>query len=226
MSIWWEHFREVKKINERKIVWKRFQKYFKQKYLSDQYYDDKIKEFHELRLGQQTMEEYANEFLELLRYLRYIKYEKVKIQCFLSGLPQSYKDRIELYELRTPEEVIRKDKYLYEKRKRKPDYQKAWKDKKNEKYDQRKKGFKPYNFRNQRKQPTRVVGENTREPQQNKGPLQCWKCGGPHMRRNCQLENENARPTYNIQEVETVGQVARVIPRIYATLEDCQEDHQ
>ena len=51
----------------------------KQKYLSDKYYDDKIKEFHELRLGQQTMEEYANKFLELLRYVRYIKDEKVKI---------------------------------------------------------------------------------------------------------------------------------------------------
>ena len=49
-SIWWEQFRKVKKINERKIVWKKFQKYFKQKYLSDKYYDDKIKEFHELRL--------------------------------------------------------------------------------------------------------------------------------------------------------------------------------
>ena len=78
-SIWWEHFRQIKKINERKIVWKQFQKYFKENYLSDRYYDDKIKEFHELRLGQQTMEEYANKFLELLRYVRYIKYEKVKI---------------------------------------------------------------------------------------------------------------------------------------------------
>ena len=51
-SIWWEHFRQVKKINERKIVWKQFQKYFDKKYLSDQYYEDNIKEFHELRLGQ------------------------------------------------------------------------------------------------------------------------------------------------------------------------------
>ena len=77
-SIWWEHFRQVKKINERNIVWKWFQKYFKQKYLSERYYDDKIKEFHEMRLGQQTMEEYANNFLELLRYVRYFKDEKVK----------------------------------------------------------------------------------------------------------------------------------------------------
>ena len=46
------------------------------------------------------------------------------------------------------------------------------------------------------------------------------------MCRNCPLENENARPSYNIQEVETVGQVARVFPRIYAAVEDHQEDHQ
>ena len=54
------------------------------------------------------MEEYANKFLEILRYVRYIKDEKVKIQRFLSGLPQSYKDRIEFYEPRTLEEAIRK----------------------------------------------------------------------------------------------------------------------
>ena len=46
------------------------------------------------------------------------------------------------------------------------------------------------------------------------------------MRKNCPLENESARPAYNLQEAETVGQVARVIPRIYAALEDRQADHQ
>ena len=42
------------------------------------------------------------------------------------------------------------------------------------------------------------------------------------MRKNCQLDNESARPAYNIQEAETVGQVARAVPRIYAALEDLQ----
>ena len=51
------------------------------------------------------MEEYANKFLELLRYVRYIRDEKVKVQCFLSGFPQSYKDRIEFYEPRILEEA-------------------------------------------------------------------------------------------------------------------------
>ena len=46
------------------------------------------------------------------------------------------------------------------------------------------------------------------------------------MRRNFPLENESARPTYNIQEAEIMGQVERAIPRIYVSLEDRQEDHQ
>ena len=53
-------------------------------------------------------------------------------------------------------------------------------DKKNEKYDQRKKGFKPCNFRNQQKQPSqaekqpaKAMGEKPRDPQQNREPLQC-----------------------------------------------------
>ena len=50
-SICWEHFKQVKRINERRLKRKKFKKYFNQKYLSDRYYDDKIKEFHELKLG-------------------------------------------------------------------------------------------------------------------------------------------------------------------------------
>ena len=102
----------------------------------------------------------------------------------------------------------------------------------NENLDQRKNGFKPSNFRNQQKQPTqvekqpaRVTGEKPKDPQQNRVPLQCWKCGGPHMRNNFPLESESARPSYNIQEAEIVGQVARAVPRIYVALEDHQEDH-
>ena len=105
------------------------------------------------------MEEYVNKFLEILRYFRYINDEKVKIQWFLSGFPQSYNDRIEFYEPRTLEEAIRKAKYCYEQSKGKPDYHKAWKDQKNEKFDQRKKGFKPSNFRNQQKQPSQATSK-------------------------------------------------------------------
>ena len=46
------------------------------------------------------------------------------------------------------------------------------------------------------------------------------------MRRNCPLENGYVRKSHNIQGAEIVGQVARIVPRIYAALEDYYEDHQ
>ena len=96
-------------------------------------------------------------FLELLRYVRYIKDDKVKIQHFLSGIPQSYIDIIEFDEPRTLEEAIRKVKYCYDQNKRKPDIHKEWKDKKKENFYQRKKGFKPSHFINQQRHPSQVV---------------------------------------------------------------------
>ena len=42
----------------------------------------------------------------------------------------------------------------------------------------------------------------------------------PTCARIFPLEDGNVRPNYNIQEVETVGQIARVVARIYATLEE------
>ena len=68
--------------------------------------------------------------------------------------------------------------------------------------------------------------EKPKEPHQNKGPLKCWKCEGSHLRRYFPLENESTIPAYNIHGEETMGQVARVVPRIYAALEDRQAYHQ
>jgi hypothetical protein len=108
-----------------------------------------MQEFFELKLGNMTMEEYEKKFLELVRYVGFIKDEKVKIQRFLSGIPSFYKDRIQFDEPRTLEEAIRKAKYLYEKNKGRVVVLKSWRDKKNDKVDQRKKGFKPPFFKEQ-----------------------------------------------------------------------------
>ena len=45
------------------------------------------------------------------------------------------------------------------------------------------------------------------------------------MHRNCPVQNGNVGQAHNIQEEKTMGQVTRTIPRIYAGMEDCQEDH-
>lgn len=44
------------------------------------------------------MEEYVNNFLEDLWYVEYLKKERVKVQSFLSGLAQHYRDRIEFFD--------------------------------------------------------------------------------------------------------------------------------
>jgi hypothetical protein len=89
-SIWWEYLKNIKGVREEDLSWKQFEKYFWKKYLSERYFDEKAKEFYELKLGQLTMEEYVNKFLDLLRYVPYIKAKKAKVQCFISGLPKEY----------------------------------------------------------------------------------------------------------------------------------------
>jgi hypothetical protein len=45
----------------------------------EKYFEEKTKEFYELKLGKITIEEYVNKFLDLLRYMPYIKEEKAKV---------------------------------------------------------------------------------------------------------------------------------------------------
>ena len=46
------------------------------------------------------------------------------------------------------------------------------------------------------------------------------------MHRNFPHENGSVRKAHNVQGAETVGQVARITPRIYAALEYRKADHQ
>jgi hypothetical protein len=78
-SIWWEDLKNMKVVREEDLSWKQFEKYFRKKYLSEKYFDQKAKEFYELKLGKLTIEEYVNKFLDLLRYVPYIKVEKVEV---------------------------------------------------------------------------------------------------------------------------------------------------
>ena len=63
------------------------------------------------------MDEYENNFLELLRYVGFMKEEKVKIESFLSCFPSFYKDTIQYHEPKTLKELIRKAKHMYDQNK-------------------------------------------------------------------------------------------------------------
>ena len=108
---------KVKSTKERYVTWKTLKKYFKTKYLFKQYYEEKVKEFYELRLGAMTMKELCNRCLSLLRYVPYIIDEKPKIQNFLSFLPLMFKERIKYDNLKTLEESMRKATLYYDQNK-------------------------------------------------------------------------------------------------------------
>ena len=98
--------KNVKGIHEEDLTWNAFERIFKKRYLFERYYDDRAKEFYELRMGSMTDEEYTSRFLELLRYVPYLREEKDKVQRFFSGLRVTYIDRIEFDEPRSLEEAI------------------------------------------------------------------------------------------------------------------------
>jgi hypothetical protein len=78
----WDQLKKDEHMNEKRITWKNFKKYFQKDYLSDHFNDRKMQEFFELRMGSMTMVEYEKNFLGLLKYVRFINDEKVKIQTF------------------------------------------------------------------------------------------------------------------------------------------------
>jgi hypothetical protein len=81
------------------------------------------------------------------------------------------------------------------------------------------------NFSSQsRNKSTEYAREGTEELE--KGPLQCWGCGDPHLLRDCLHRQHDNKKVYNVQEATTVNDVAKSVPRIYATVENRQVDHQ
>ena len=78
---------QVQHVREKNVTWREFKRHFEKKYLTKRYYDKKMKEFFELKLGSMSIYEYERRFFELLKYVPFIKDETVKIQRYLSGLP-------------------------------------------------------------------------------------------------------------------------------------------
>jgi hypothetical protein len=113
-SMLWDQYVQVQCINEKKVTWREFKGYFQSKYLTKRYYDKKMKELFELKLGSMTIYEYERRFLELLKYVSFIKDEKVKIWRYLSGIQPFISEIIQYDDPKTLEETIRRDKCIYD----------------------------------------------------------------------------------------------------------------
>jgi hypothetical protein len=228
-SMWWDQFVQVQHIREKEVTWKEFKRYFEKKYLTKRYYDRKMKEFFELKLGSMTIDEYERNLLELLKYVPFIKDEAVKIQRYLSGFPPSMSDKIQYDDPKTMEEIIRKEKFLYEKKGERPILRKAWNDQRKLKKEPRQKGKKPSFFRNSLQgQPSFREPRRTEEGAQRQRltPIQCWGCQGNHKYRDCPHKNGKARTVHNVQQDETVEDMGSRMSRIYATLDNKQAEFQ
>eukprot|EP00253_Pinus_taeda_P029084 PITA_29084 len=217
-TLWWEEVKIVKGVTEQTVTWDNFQKYFKERYLTERFYDEKAREFHDLRLWQQTMDEFITRFTSLLHYVPYIREEKAKVQRFVSSLPPYMRERIEFDNPKSMDEVIRKARICYQQRKQKGETT-------GNKWNQ-KRGFKPMgnskgNHNSGSSEPqARLDNEGTTRP-----PVQCWGCGGPHYIKNYP-QRKGTEQLSQIHEASTVGEIGRSIPRINAALEDRQAEYQ
>jgi len=213
--------------------------------VSDQYFEEKAKEFYELRLGSMSMKELCNKFLSLLRYVPYLIDEKPKIQRFLSCLPTIYKDRIEYDDPRTLEEATRKANFCFDQNNNKREVVPNWKNKNPNNYEQRRKNFRPNkNFNNSInfQKSNNYAGNNyknngqkgyfaakikeTPKSNDNKANIKCWICNESNYARDCPQNRKKYINVNTVQEEATVGDVARETPRISAALENRQADHQ
>jgi hypothetical protein len=175
-SMWWDQLVQVQHIKEKNVTWREFKKYFENKYLTKRYYDKKMKELFELKMGSMSIYGYERRFLELLKYVSFIKDETIKIQRYLSGFPPFINEKIQYDDPKTLEETIRQAKCLYDQQKIRKTLQKSWKDKNKFNMDQRKKRIKTPFFRNNSQgQPTsrepRMIETGGQRPRQQ--PIQC-----------------------------------------------------
>lgn len=111
-------------------MWDNFQKHFKEKYLTWFFYDEKEKEFQDLKLGQHMMDEFITKFTYLLRYVSYIREEKDKVKCFKRNIPAFMKEKLEFDNPKTMDEAIWKDQICYQHMKQKRESSRGWPNKK------------------------------------------------------------------------------------------------
>jgi hypothetical protein len=57
-------------------------------------------------------------------------------------------------------------------------------------------------------------------------PMQCWGCKGDHKYRYFPHRKDKVRVVHNVQQAETMEDMGRRVPRIYAALDNKQDEFQ
>jgi hypothetical protein len=122
------------------------------------------------------------------------------------------------------------------------EFPKAWKDKKQDRMNQRKKNYQPTPFWNATKNfPRKYFHSNNQNTQGGGKPvnlgtnkfgdtptelLKCRECGEPHLRRNFPRLTSSARTIiHKLQEASIVRDVGRSVHKINVAMDGRQDDH-
>jgi hypothetical protein len=57
-------------------------------------------------------------------------------------------------------------------------------------------------------------------------PMECWGCKGNHRYRDYPHRKDKVRTVHTVQQAETMEDMGNIIPRIYAALDNKQEEFQ
>jgi hypothetical protein len=68
---------------------------------------------------------------------------------------------------------------------------------------------------------TKSSGQRSRQP-----PIQCWGCKGDHMYRDCPRRSERVKTIHSAQQTEIVEDMGTSVPKIYAALDNKQDEFQ
>ena len=178
---WWEIKIGKMGPNDVPFTWEEFRKVFYEKYFPQSIRLQKFREFDRLIQSHMTVAQYAVKFEELSRYAPALKAEEnVRARKFENGLRERIQQLVTVFELPTYKEVINKCLII---EKRLNDAQAA-REKSMKKrgraidsQGQSSRAFKPKILK-----PSQTTVESKAQSQ---GSIICYRCGGPHLKRDC-----------------------------------------
>jgi hypothetical protein len=85
-TTWWRQEEFKGHIDINTLTWETFLERFRARYLSEQFCQRRIDEFHDLQQRGLSVAQYETKFLELLPYVDYMKDEKLQVNRFIKGL--------------------------------------------------------------------------------------------------------------------------------------------
>ena len=59
-----------------------------------------------------------------------------------------------------------------------------------------------------------------------KQPIKCWGCEGDHIYKYCPHQGDNMKTFHSVKKEETIEDVGKIMPRIYAALDNRQAYYQ